>query len=457
MVFGILGALACLGKLPERPGLHARAVALEFVNPLFAGIAYTLAVVEDSSARVRLTLRDGRRVILKLNISGQNRRGQSRPAFLDTAPTVRARDLTKADIGEHAQVTGEWGPDERGFLRLVERFRLRDKGLDDLQLSALIWSSYLVGMELPGTRALFSRVALTFEADATSEGLLRYQATVQEVHDQFALLTADVMLSVAGQPFARGQVEAFIREDTPKAADAGAVRSVDDGLAGTTTLMIGASRGLGAALTRSLAARGATVLANYMTSTREAEELKASHRGNGRIQLEQGDASSSEWCQQLRDRLAPDHLDVLVCNACPPILPLWIEGATVGRIHDHINQAIALVLNPMAAFLGLVAKRNGWCVLISSSAVTDPVAEWPHYVSAKAALEALVRVAALQYPSVAFLVARPPRLRTDLTNTPVGGVGLAPSTVASTIANAIRIPSPTASRGRVEYLDTFPV
>jgi NAD(P)-dependent dehydrogenase (short-subunit alcohol dehydrogenase family) len=457
VVFGILGALACLGRLPERPGLQASAVTLEFANPLFVGIAYTLTVAEDSSSRVRLTLRDGRRLILKLNITFGNRRSQSRPVFLGTAPTVRARDLTKADMGDPTQVTGEWGPDERGFSELVERFRLRDKGLDELQLSALIWSSYLVGMELPGTRALFSRVALTFEADATSEGLLQYQATVQEVHDQFALLTADVRLTVAGQPFARGQVEAFIREDAPSVANAGTALATDDGLAGTTTLMIGASRGLGAALTHSLAARGATVLANYMTSAREAEELKASHRGNGRIQLEQGDASSSAWCQQLRDRLEPAHLDVLVCNACPPILPLWIEGATVGRIHDHINQAIALVLNPMAAFLALVAKRHGWCVLISSSAVTDPVAEWPHYVSAKAALEALVRVAALQYPAVSFLVARPPRLRTDLTNTPAGGVGLAPSTVASVIANAIRIPTPTASRGRVEYLDTFPV
>jgi NAD(P)-dependent dehydrogenase (short-subunit alcohol dehydrogenase family) len=105
--------------------------------------------------------------------------------------------------------------------------------------------------------------------------------------------------------------------------------------------------------------------------------------------------------------------------------------------------------------LDLVDERRGWCVVISSSAVSSPPADWPHYVAAKHALEGLTQTVAREYPNVSFLVVRPPRLLTDLTNSPLGRNTA--MRVAPVAASVIRRILGEAAPGRVELLDTFEV
>jgi NAD(P)-dependent dehydrogenase (short-subunit alcohol dehydrogenase family) len=94
---------------------------------------------------------------------------------------------------------------------------------------------------------------------------------------------------------------------------------------------------------------------------------------------------------------------------------------------------------------------------VSSSVVgafdVKTVPSWPHYVAAKAALEALFRVAAVEYRNVQFTIVRPPKLLTALHNTPTGRVdALDPQRVAERIVEYIL----TAPRsGAVEVLDDF--
>jgi NAD(P)-dependent dehydrogenase (short-subunit alcohol dehydrogenase family) len=59
-------------------------------------------------------------------------------------------------------------------------------------------------------------------------------------------------------------------------------------------------------------------------------------------------------------------------------------------------------------------------LLVSSLAVENPPAIWPHYVALKSAVEGLVRVAASEYPNVSFCISRPNKLLTDMINTPIG-------------------------------------
>jgi NAD(P)-dependent dehydrogenase (short-subunit alcohol dehydrogenase family) len=79
-----------------------------------------------------------------------------------------------------------------------------------------------------------------------------------------------------------------------------------------------------------------------------------------------------------------------------------------------------MVSTPLAYFLPILAERSGLTLIVSSAAVDEPVAEWPHYVAGKHAVEGLARVAAVEYPATKVVVVRPPRLLTDLTNTPLG-------------------------------------
>jgi NAD(P)-dependent dehydrogenase (short-subunit alcohol dehydrogenase family) len=157
--------------------------------------------------------------------------------------------------------------------------------------------------------------------------------------------------------------------------------------------------------------RGASVYSVARTSGEQATEV--------------GDAADPEVLKRLRERILKEHghLDVLICNACPPILPLRLEESAAGRIGDYISRAIGLCLIPICVFSELLNTSQGCLVTISSAVVDQPVREWPHYTAAKQAVEALTQVAALQYPGLRTLIVRPPKLLTSMTNTPMGRMG----------------------------------
>src|SRR5262249_59588187 len=107
----------------------------------------------------------------------------------------------------------------------------------------------------------------------------------------------------------------------------------------------------------------------------------------------------------------------------------------------YINQAVSLTLRPLTEFLDLLNEAEGCVVIVSSSAVEKPVREWPHYIAAKQAIEAVGRVATLQYPRIRVLIVRPRKLLTALTNTPMGRGGAeAPSGIAEQIATRLETP-----------------
>jgi len=56
-----------------------------------------------------------------------------------------------------------------------------------------------------------------------------------------------------------------------------------------------------------------------------------------------------------------------------------------------------MTLAPICVFGNLMNASGGTLVVVSSAAVERPVREWPHYLAAKNAVEALAHVAALQY------------------------------------------------------------
>jgi NAD(P)-dependent dehydrogenase (short-subunit alcohol dehydrogenase family) len=346
---------------------------------------------------------------------------------------------------------------------LIARFGLAERGLVPEQVASLLWSSYLIGMQLPGERALFSRLTLTF-ADmppAPGSGPLEYQARVTSFDERFNLARITAQLALAGSPFADAELRAFVREDVPRtgAAELQRLLPPSRALDGRVALVTGASRGLGATIARALASQGCTVLANFLRSRDEVERAAAelAEQGAGPLIGIQGDAADPAWCENTRQQIARDYggLDVLVCNAALPLRPMALHPSFAARLGAYVAESVALASTPMATFLDLVAQRAGWNVVISSAAVAEPPADWPHYVGAKSAIEALTRVAALQQPEVGFLIVRPPRLLTDLTNTPSplsrAGV-LGPEIVAARIVQRLLEP---AAGGTVAVLDEF--
>ena len=192
---------------------------------------------------------------------------------------------------------------------------------------------------------------------------------------------------------------------------------------------------------RALALRGAAVFG--MARSGIAGDLS---------RTEVGDAADPEALRRLRERVSKEHgrLDFLICNACPPVLPLLLEPNAVARIGAYIDLAVSLTLAPLTEFLELLNRSDGCAVIISSILVEHPVWEFPHYVAAKGAVEALAHVALLQYPRISSLIVRPPKLLTAMTNTPISRVGAEPpELLANRIAARLEDPLPP---GQAEIL-----
>lgn len=467
VTFGILGGLACLARLDGRRHLRLDAVSLDFLHPIYPGIVYVIDVHESSAREARVRLSDGTRVVLKatLSFAGEDTLSAARAATEHQAastPPIRVRPAAPGieELVPGYSVGGVYAPSWTQLRRVARRVELNWDKIEPAQLAALLWGSYVVGMELPGERALFSRLSLTFEATgAPPHAPLAYQASVISFDERFALLRIGAELSVGGETLARGELRSFVRPDATDAAltNIGAETRgpLTSDLAGKVALIVGASRGLGAALALALARRGSTVFASFLLNRAEAEKLRNLPDISGRIVLLQGDAGCLEWCEEMREIIAREagRLDYLVCNACPALRPLRVEPGAVRRINDYVAQSLALVSTPMSVFADDLAASGGRNVVISSSATQSVPAEWPHYVSAKCAIEGLTRAAAAGHERIRFLIVRPPKLLTDLTNTPLGRQdAISPSIVAESIVESL---TETPRGGDVEMLDNF--
>lgn len=427
VVFGILGGLFGLSHLQDRPGMRLNKIVLEFLAPLYVDLPYSLTVKEATPEKAVIRIFDGRRLMSKVTAHfSPGTPSQIRTAAHHAALTEAAL-LSISDLAEGVQVEETYLPKIDLLRKLINNLNLSQKGIGELEIAILLWASYFVGMELPGTQALFSKFSLNLE-DSIPDLIepFSYKASLIQLDDRYNLLRTKVELAASGMPLARGEIQSFIRPDPPTSTTASieTLMPRSDALKGKVALVTGASRGLGAAIARTLVLQGCTVLVNFLRSRSEAEQLQtASANAPGKLVLMQGDASELSWCLSTQQEILEKYgkLDFLICNACPAILPLWIEPAAIIRVNDYVSKSLALMSVPMSVFLNLLSENSGSVIVISSVVVSQSSpSDWPHYTSAKHAIEGITRVASVEYSEVSFLLVRPPKLLTDQTNTPMG-------------------------------------
>ena len=396
---------------------------------MFLGVNYSVEI-SQKEGRLRARLLDGSTPVVSVSLT--EGLSANYVTSRSTAPSVFERHDASVrhqdDIIPGLTIFGEYESGGSALTAIRERF-----GLHDCRLTAVLsWCSYLTGMELPGESALLSKVVLQFQNVDQFPSRMAYGATVTAVDSRFGHIKTDVSLRCGDSTIAAGQIWSFVRSSVTENEEIVLSRERSDSLIGKTAVLLGSSRGLGAATKLALELRGARVYG--MARYEDPNDLS---------RTEVGDAADPEALRRLRKRVSKEsgRLDFIICNACPPILPLRLEPNAKERIADYISRAISLTLTPLSEFLDLLSDSDGCAVIISSAAVERPVREWPHYVAAKRAVEALGCVVPLQYPRVSTLIVRPQKLLTAMTNTTLGRAGaLSPQHLANRIASRLENP-----------------
>ncbi|WP_206326773.1 SDR family NAD(P)-dependent oxidoreductase [Streptomyces sp. S3(2020)] len=449
---GALVTLYALAALPaRRTPRRLTGVAARFHAPAYPDQTYR-RTAERTEDGFRVQVTDGTRLLLDLTV---------------TTPAGRTPADAPADVPgprrtTAATVTAERaGPGRRhraGCPAAADQWRelLRDIGTHAAGISLrhalpLGWASYLAGMEVPGRDALVSGLSVHYDSAEHGDG---GEWEVASADSRYGLIDLAGTLPGLG----RVEVRALARRAAPP-SDVGRLRELvpaGEPGAGRTALVVGGSRGLGASLTQALALAGYTVYLGHRRSTDDAVQVRTGLGDHAdRVHLLPGDAADPAWAEAARDRILGAHgrLDVLILNAFPPVTALALEPETDERAAGYLSDALQLARVPLAALLPALAATAGHLVAVSTAWVDAPPPGWSHYVTAKLALEGLVRAAAAEHPELACTVVRPGRMPTALSDSVLDTEpALATEQVAATVVARLGSGS---EHGQVTVVDRF--
>jgi len=173
-------------------------------------------------------------------------------------------------------------------------------------------------------------------------------------------------------------------------------------------VITGASRGFGRALAQALYDEGWDLVLDARDARALEEEAPAG------ATLVPGDVSDPAHRAALADAVAGrGHLDLLVNNAS------WLGPSPLPALADYPVDALRQVfeidvLAPLALTQALLPYLTGAVVNVSSDAAAEPYEGWGGYGSAKAALDQLTAVLALEQPDLRVYAFDPGDMRTQM-------------------------------------------
>ncbi|WP_291992690.1 SDR family oxidoreductase [Candidatus Accumulibacter sp. ACC003] len=189
---------------------------------------------------------------------------------------------------------------------------------------------------------------------------------------------------------------------------------------GKVVLVTGGSSGIGRATIRKLAEAGAIAI-TIARDPKTLDETRAEFAAAGlRLITHAVDIADPQQCEELLKSLKDEHggVDILVNNAGRSIRR-GIENS-FDRFHDYertmeVNYFGALRLT-MGLLPGMIAKRKGQVINISSIGVLTNAPRFSAYVASKAAMDAWARCAASEFADrgIEFTTINMPLVRTPM-------------------------------------------
>lgn len=281
VVHGVHAALWALEQLAgRRQGLAFTRIHAQFRRFMLVGEVLHLCIGDPRNSVIRLEISSADSVACTIDVNSAQLAPVATRMLCDGYPTTRSTPL---ELGIE-QLAGCCGLLEPAHDEVVEHeFPRLTRAIGREQVRGIVQLSAIVGMYCPGLHSIFDGFDVSLTAESHSSPLT-YR--VNTVDPRFSL----VNIEVGGSGLA-GHVTAFLRQPPAAQMEFSLVQELvrPDEFASVSAVIVGASRGLGAATAKILAAGGATVFATYAIGKREAEDLR--DECGGRIQVLQCDVT----------------------------------------------------------------------------------------------------------------------------------------------------------------------
>jgi acyl dehydratase len=418
-VHGIHAILWAFDKLVELGAVTAEIVSLkvQFRNFVPVGKEVELKLLSRDAHSVRLELCLGELTTVTLVVTFGTRKRATSISVPDTAPrkSVTDQPANFVRFEEMAKLSG-WMDTVGRAAEIQQRFPYASSAIGSYRVAAIAILSRLVGMICPGLHSLFGGFAVELVDNSRHRDCIGFQ--VSETDGRFRM----VRMSISGAGIC-GSVQAFLRWPPIAQAALSEIMSVVGPVefAGSTSLIIGGSRGLGALTAKILAAGGGNVILTYATGRADAAELTEEIRSQ----------TARDTCQALQYNIHEEAAAQLK-NLSAAVTHLYYfatsniarqkEGSFVISLFDEFVQMYVKGFYDCCHYLSGHGAGALTAFYPSSVFVESNPPDMTEYCMAKMAGEMLCANMNRSGARVNIIVSRLPRLLTDQTATvlPVG-------------------------------------
>jgi len=405
------------GALPRAMNLRVR-----FKNPIYIGDAASLEITRRApqSLHARVCVEGTETVAASIGFGDRqiadlpDVRAESNPGPL-TSPSSVPRELTIE------QTNGLSGclPFAESVEQVPLMFPFAAGYLGAPQVAALVSSSCLVGMIVPGLHSLFAALDVSFARDAGPPDALGFAVTWVEPRFR------RVRIGIRGGGV-EGTLETMVRPPPVRQATMEVAAALVGGheFRGSTALIVGGSRGLGELTAKLVAAGGGRVVITHANGRSDAEAVASEiTKAGGQCETMPYDAlrAAAEQLGSLGGKI-PTHVYYF---ATPPIALRKASPFDLRRFNDFNSFYISGFLDLVRACIQL--RPQGVKVFYPSTVFIEARPEdTTEYTMAKAAAEVLCADIEKRLPGARILVRRLPRLLTDQTSAILNSAALDP-------------------------------